>query len=166
VPGRIEAVNERETLEARGALSTQLHEVIGRIKAFDQAAKVTGQYDERNMLVLLALATAALLGVRHGIDWDQCEDSDMYGFRALVFIELPTGQVSWHLPEWDRGYDGHTTEQKYERIRAWDGVPPGRLGYWPDSDCLCGGTCKHCAMMDCVACCDGYAGDHGCREGS
>lgn len=48
----------------------------------------------------------------------------------VVFIDLPTGQVSWHiapadLPLFDhlprytgRVWDGHTTPEKYERLNA------------------------------------------------
>lgn len=48
-----------------------------------------------------------------------------------VFIDLPTGQVSWHvhdselalfdfLPTSDqRCWDGHSTDEKYERLLAW-----------------------------------------------
>ncbi|MEU8886701.1 hypothetical protein [Streptomyces sp. NPDC048442] len=49
---------------------------------------------------------------------------------AVVIIEAPTGQMSWHIAERDlplfahveptsricRGWDGHTTEEKYERL--------------------------------------------------
>jgi hypothetical protein len=52
---------------------------------------------------------------------------------AVIIIEAPTGQLSWHIAPDDmdlfshvqdtnriicRGWDGHTTDQKYERIRA------------------------------------------------
>lgn len=51
---------------------------------------------------------------------------------AVVIIETPTGQMSWHISPSDialfdhvepsfpglRGWDGHTTEEKYERLRA------------------------------------------------
>ncbi|MEV5140351.1 hypothetical protein AB0K71_05920 [Streptomyces syringium] len=51
---------------------------------------------------------------------------------AVVIIETPSGQLSWHIAERDldlvehvmptnricRGWDGHTTDEKYERIRA------------------------------------------------
>ncbi len=51
---------------------------------------------------------------------------------AVVTIELPTGQACWHVAPDDmplfshvqrtsricRGWDGHTTEEKYERIRG------------------------------------------------
>lgn len=38
--------------------------------------------------------------------------------------------------------------------------------YYVDPDCACDGQCKHCALMGCEACCDGYAGDHGCKGGA
>lgn len=51
---------------------------------------------------------------------------------AVLIVELPTGQASWHIAPGDmplfahvqpttricRGWDGHTTEEKYERIQA------------------------------------------------
>lgn len=49
----------------------------------------------------------------------------------VLFIELPTGQVSWHFSEADRHllasdigeyhgqWDGHTTEEKYDRLARW-----------------------------------------------
>ncbi|MGK5733205.1 hypothetical protein [Streptomyces sp. URMC 124] len=51
---------------------------------------------------------------------------------AIVIVEAPGGQPSWHIAERDldlfehviptnricRGWDGHTTDEKYERIRA------------------------------------------------
>ena len=50
---------------------------------------------------------------------------------AVLTIELPTGQASWHIanadmdlfrhvqptPRYARGWDGHTTDEKYARIR-------------------------------------------------
>lgn len=53
------------------------------------------------------------------------------GFEWIVFIETPEGQLSWHLhdnelamfnhcPRQKPGawWDGHTTDQKYERLLA------------------------------------------------
>jgi len=48
----------------------------------------------------------------------------------VLFVDLPTGQVSWHLSPRDRqdasdigeypgAWDGHTTEEKYRRLNAW-----------------------------------------------
>lgn len=49
-----------------------------------------------------------------GIDHDE-----EVGFRPVVYIELPTGQVSWHMPEHPRAWDGHSTSLKYRRIRQF-----------------------------------------------
>lgn len=52
------------------------------------------------------------------------------GFTFCVYVESPEGQLSWHIadsdldlftgiPEQhDARWDGHTTEEKYERLRA------------------------------------------------
>ena len=77
-------------------------------------------YFDRNQAVLLAARLARTLGLRTG--WHT--DPDEPGWPVL-FIELPTGQVSWHIPKaeadtwhpiWFSGWDGHTLEQKRERI--------------------------------------------------
>ena len=50
--------------------------------------------------------------------------------QGCVYIDLPTGQASWHyhdsqahlfahLPPYAGTWDGHTTEQKYERIAGY-----------------------------------------------
>ncbi len=56
-------------------------------------------------------------------------------WHGCVYIDLPTGQVSWHyhdshvylfqdLPPYTKPWDGHTTEQKYERLA---GLPTDAL---------------------------------------
>jgi hypothetical protein len=73
------------------------------------------RYAHRNMLVVQALGYAMAAGLSAGIM--TAEDSAW----PLIFIDLPTGaQVSWHMPAYTRPYDGHTTEEKYQRIRAFD----------------------------------------------
>lgn len=37
----------------------------------------------------------------------------------VVYIDLPTGQVSWRAPAYSTPWDGHTAETKYERCRAY-----------------------------------------------
>lgn len=83
-----------------------------------------GAYAERNLLVaaLSKLFPAHLERTTiEGWDpeWEQC-----------VYIELPTGQVSWHLKvgeeanfahlQWREGpsWDGHDTPEKYRRLAA------------------------------------------------
>ena len=74
----------------------------------------SGVYDERNRLTYLAIGEAAKLGLPVGFRLDPQEPE-----WPVVFIELPTGQVSWHVPQHPREWDGHTTRQKNERIDAY-----------------------------------------------
>ena len=78
-------------------------------------------YLERNKVVAAlarcfpsGIATTAIEGWHK--EWHGC-----------VYIDLPTGQVSWHfhdshaylfegLPPYTKPWDGHTTEEKYERL--------------------------------------------------
>jgi hypothetical protein len=87
-----------------------------------EAAK-DGAYRERDSLVAaLSKLFPATLGWHEGEDWDD-------DWRNIVYIDLPTGQASWHLHESempqfmhltlsDVKWDGHTTEEKYERVAA------------------------------------------------
>lgn len=72
------------------------------------------KYERRNAIVLEALAMAVSLRIPAGIRIDPNEPE-----WPVVFIELPTGQVSWHLPQHPTPYDGHTTEEKYRRVDAF-----------------------------------------------
>jgi len=69
-------------------------------------------YKRRWFQVMDAMLHARQCGIESGIriDPDQPE-------WPVVFIELPTGQVSWHIAQHGREWDGHTTEEKYSRIR-------------------------------------------------
>jgi len=71
-------------------------------------------YDERYGLVLAAVACAYWQGFAAGIRLDPAEPE-----WPVAYIELPTGQVSWHLPQHAIAWDGHTTEEKFRRIRAF-----------------------------------------------
>jgi hypothetical protein len=78
-------------------------------------------YRERNKLIrfLAAIYNAGIK--RTEIDgWDP-------KWAGCVYIDTPEGQMSWHysdeeaplfadLPPYEREWDGHTTEQKYERL--------------------------------------------------
>lgn len=80
------------------------------IQAWDER----GDYKARNQYVYEALSLACECGFPHGvrIDPDELE-------WPVAFIELPTGQVSWHLPQYPTLWDGHTTEQKQVRMLKW-----------------------------------------------
>jgi hypothetical protein len=87
-------------------------------------ARKDAAYLERNQLVAL-LSKIFPAGKRKTAIEGWSED-----WHGCVYIDLPTGQASWHyhdsqahlfehLPEYQGEYDGHTTEQKYQRIEGY-----------------------------------------------
>ncbi len=81
-------------------------------------------YRERNQVVA-ALASFFPAGIaRTDVPgWDP-------EWHGCVYIDLPSGQVSWHyhdseahlfahLPPYARAWDGHSTDEKYERLAAF-----------------------------------------------
>lgn len=79
-------------------------------------------YSERNRLVAY-LARCFPSGLRKTDipGWDPC-------WHNCVFIDTPAGQMSWHfhdddaslfeaLPPYEKPWDGHTTDEKYDRLR-------------------------------------------------
>lgn len=83
---------------------------LSRIKYFEDQ----GDYDNRNKLIWSLFSAFRTLGHKVGIRIDPQEPE-----WPVVFIELPTGQVSWHVPQHDMPWDGHTTEEKYQRIKEY-----------------------------------------------
>lgn len=71
-------------------------------------------YDVRYGLILAAVSAAHETGLAAGYRFD-ADDTEW----PVAFIELPTGQVSWHVPQHDRPWDGHTTQEKYARIQRF-----------------------------------------------
>jgi hypothetical protein len=92
------------------------------LRILDEAKeKVDNAYRERNDVVLGFAALASrygwLVGVSHD-DRDTC--------WPVLMIETPFGQMSWHLPKGDlpssipacsKEWDGHNTDEKYNRLR-------------------------------------------------
>ena len=92
-------------------LKTRLfHLVLQQIEQNDRL----GNYGIRNDTVLRAMTLARELGLAAGIRIDPKEPE-----WPVAFIELPTGQVSFHLPQHELPWDGHTTEEKYARIAEY-----------------------------------------------
>ncbi|HHH39024.1 MAG TPA: hypothetical protein ENK50_05555 [Sedimenticola sp.] len=89
----------------------KLADLLARIEEADKKQ----DYDVRYGLVLEAMAVANRLGYAAGyrIDPDEPE-------WPVAFIELPTGQVSWHMPQHPIPWDGHSTDEKYDRCRRYD----------------------------------------------
>jgi len=71
-------------------------------------------YPLRNVLILEAIYLAAALGYKSGVRLD-VEDPNW----PVFVIDLPTGQVAWHLPAVAVAYDGHSIKDKYERCRKF-----------------------------------------------
>ncbi len=82
-------------------------------------------YHERDMLVCaLSKLFPAYLAQHDEADLEWEND-----WRWIVYVELPTGQVSWHIHDSERemfnhlevkanNWDGHNTERKYQRLKA------------------------------------------------
>jgi hypothetical protein len=102
-------------------LQEQLAEAL---KAKDAA------YGERNQALALLARMARNMGWRAGVGQHPEEDTAWEpDWRTILFVNLPTGQASWHfhdserhllagLPPYSDVWDGHTTDEKYERVRT------------------------------------------------
>lgn len=81
------------------------------ITALNLIKKYDNDYEKRYDLVLQALYMSNELGYESGIRIDANEPK-----WPVVYIELPTGQISWHMPQHSIEWDKHDTESKYKRI--------------------------------------------------
>lgn len=88
----------------------------------DQDARINNAYAERDKCLALLTKMAQKLGLETGIRIDDLDPS-----WPIVYIDLPSGQVSWHIQEselswfthlssYSRDWDGHNTEEKYRRV--------------------------------------------------
>lgn len=71
-------------------------------------------YDVRYGLVLEIMCLANKLEYKTGVRIDESEPE-----WPVFYIELPTGQVSWHMPQHEMAWDGHSTEEKFQRIQEF-----------------------------------------------
>lgn len=99
--------------------ATDLAAVLDRIEQHDT------DYAVRYGLILEAMYLAHRLGYWVGYGIDDKEDPELDGFRTVAYLQLPTGQLSWHMPEHAYPWDGHSTEQKYQRAREWSAANRG-----------------------------------------
>ena len=85
-------------------------------------------YRERNRCVALAASMAIKLGYNAGIARHTGEDKG--DKNSVVYIDLPTGQISWHIRDCEKeifsflneyigSFDGHDTKEKYKRIEEY-----------------------------------------------
>lgn len=111
-------------------------EVIAQLSAeHAHAHAVEDTHAERNHLVILVAHMAILLGWKAGIGVH--EGPPLPKWPAIVRIDLPTGQCSWHihetqlhflagLPAYEGRWDGTPRATKYAHIRAAYAVLTGR----------------------------------------
>ena len=73
-------------------------------------------YDLRNMYTYLLLAFAKVYGWECGIRCD-IENPDW----PVITFKLPNngGEISWHVEQAGYEYDGHTTPEKFKRIKKY-----------------------------------------------
>ena len=90
---------------------------------FQSGSKAEAYYD-RNQAVMAMARLAQMNGMTVGVKGDDPE-------WPIVFIDLPTGQVSWHipaaemrspLPEYAGEWDGHALDEKRSRIESFIGL--------------------------------------------
>ncbi len=89
----------------------------------NQSSTLNDAYFDRNQAVMAMARMALQLGYRVGLKQDP-EEPDW----PVLMIDLPTGQVGYHLPkeevvgnwpEYEDEWDGHSLIEKRERIDAF-----------------------------------------------
>ncbi len=127
----------RDAKDAAGAECERMRQKMNAAEAENQRLRAElvemekrkdAAYYERNQVVAGLAAMATYIGHTAGIAKTAIEgwSEDWHG---CVYIDLPTGQVSWHyhdsqaglfdfLPAYTAGYDGHDTPEKYRRVAA------------------------------------------------
>lgn len=82
---------------------------------------------ERDLVLAIASKLATVCGLEAEL-WQHEEEEWEDEWRNIVAIYLPTGQVTWHIHDSELQYfqhlkpgvnkwDGHSTEEKYQRVK-------------------------------------------------
>jgi hypothetical protein len=109
-------------------IHTQQLEQVMRADMDAAIAAKDSAYTERNQLV--ACLARLLPGLGYTVGVGQHDPNDLEwedDWRTIVYFDLPSGQVSWHihdsevalfreLPAYTRAWDGHDTPEKYRRL--------------------------------------------------
>jgi len=91
----------------------------------DQSSTLNDAYFDRNQAVMVLARLAQMLGYKVGLKIDPNEPD-----WPVLMIDLPTGQVGWHLPkdeivgqwpEYEGEWDGHSLEEKRKRLAEFVG---------------------------------------------
>ncbi len=102
---------------------------LARKRIEELTQEKNGAYTERNALVALLTKLFPSHMMHHEESDLQWEDD----WRNIVCVVLPTGQACWHihdsevklfnhLQHKDNNWDGHTTEEKYQRIDRYSPI--------------------------------------------
>lgn len=89
--------------------------VLTEIANIDARPDEFKDYEARYPLVYKALSLALDCGFEAGVRLDSVQGTDW----PVVYIQLPTGQISWHQPEHPKQWDGHTPGEKHLRVWRW-----------------------------------------------
>ncbi len=89
----------------------------------DQSSTLNDAYFDRNQAVMALGRMAQKLGYKTGLKIDPNEPD-----WPVLMIDLPTGQVGWHLPkdeiigkwpEYEGDWDGHSLKEKRKRLEEF-----------------------------------------------
>lgn len=109
----------------------------------NEIANLTDQknlaYSERNKLLAAYAKLLYACGINVGIGLHELKEGETWDadWMHIVFIDLPTGQVSFHihdselayfqgLPQYQGVYDGHSTQEKWARVLNFN----PEWGFW------------------------------------
>lgn len=99
--------------EKKAALATLLELLVSldeKAEGEEDPAERAQLYARRNRILLRAWMLAGTCGYPTGVGVDmECD-------WPVLYMELPTGQVSYHIPPHSAPWDGHTKETANERI--------------------------------------------------
>ncbi len=109
------------TEQLRGVAIERLKALLQEIHEADDDE----QYKTRNDLVFRAVDYARGIGYPAGVRIDPLEPE-----WPVLFIELPTGQISWHVSQHVNEWDGHSTGEKYRRIAAFQTLGGKKVAVW------------------------------------
>lgn len=111
-------------------------------------ATLNDVYAERNQVIACFARACQALGMPAwiGMDHEAAKDPE---WGPVVFIRLPTGQVSWHIrcdevpmfaflntasPSWADPdawlWDGHDDSEKFRRLMQWKDGPLAAVASW------------------------------------
>ena len=109
---------------------TELSELELNALITDLVDRKDNAYAERDKCIALIARMAIALGLEVGLGRHKESDTNWEDdWRNIVFVNLPSGQVSWHIHDselpmfefllvYKGQWDGHTTEEKYQRVLA------------------------------------------------